>query len=428
MIRFENNQSWNNYRRQQLSGKISGIWTKPLYGGNANYPIFPYKYLTSNFCDFEKNIYSINPKVVYHLSGYGKTFNESLVSYIGESSERYAYALSKVLLESRIEYASYDEMKNSHPDDIIVSLDYINVGYLKNVLVKTSDKIKWVKMNSLHDYTKSVWMPLQFVVLYSNEVFDNEKRYNLSGVSTGTAGQETFLKSLLGAITEYLQIDSFNLWWYGGVKAKELPDDKCKKTLERVFEDWKLKELLKSFSVKFLDISFDKPVKVVLCEIYSKSDNLPKYTVGVQGGMSLEKCIYRSFMEALTVLEYSMNLCWYDSDRYINLVDKNSIDNLDDNIILYARTGKPKIVQKNFSFKENCSNGVTDILGYIKQLSIYGGYLNITPPEFSKLNLNVTRVIIPELLPICLPSFPAYTHPRFKQYGGVINHYAHPLA
>ncbi len=37
------------------------------------------------------------------------------------------------------------------------------------------------------------------------------------------------------------------------------------------------------------------------------------------------------------------------------------------------------------------------------------------------------RVMIPELIEMCIPEFSFENHPRMKQYGGVINEYPHPM-
>ena len=61
-------------------------------------------------------------------------------------------------------------------------------------------------------------------------------------------------------------------------------------------------------------------------------------------------------------------------------------------------------------------------------MSRYAGYLVITTPEFENMNLEVVRVSIPELLPLCLPSYPPYYHKRYETIGGIRNNVPHPLA
>lgn len=433
MITFQNTENWNLYRRKKLSGNVTGIWNNATFLGASSYPIFPYYYLTSGFSSFEKNIYMKSPKIVYHLSGYGASFDESLVSYVGESSERYSYTLTKKTLENNIVKLSYFELKEKFARDLVVPLKYININYPSDNIehnVSENDKIRWVKMNSLTKPGKFVWMPLQLVQMFDDESFIDEKRYANSAVSTGTASQETIIKALKSAIVEYLQIDSFNLWWFSGIEGKPMSDN-----IDFINEECfggavPFENFKNNFQIKFTDISFDKSIFVVVCEVFAKDSrgDLPKYTVGVQGGLSKSSCIYRSFMEALTVLEYSMNLCWIQPDKYLSAKNKNNIDNLDDNVLMYALKGKPKMKRVSKSFYVNKVDSTNALIKSMSNFSKYAGFLNITPVEFEYLNLNIARVIIPELLPIALPTFPPQRHPRFRQFGGVINRYAHPLA
>jgi hypothetical protein len=60
-------------------------------------------------------------------------------------------------------------------------------------------------------------------------------------------------------------------------------------------------------------------------------------------------------------------------------------------------------------------------------VSQWATYLDITPPELADTDWKVVRVLIPELLSMCLPGLPPKAHPRMAQYGGVTNEYPHPL-
>lgn len=432
VISILNDINYSSYRHSILSGKVTGIWNNILFMGTSSYPIFPYNYLTSNFSSFEKNIYKNNiPKIVYHLSGYGALFNESYISFLGESTERYSYALSKVLLKTNVIKESYNDLKSKYSSDDILPLKYINIQFEKDSInyLNEDDKIKWICMNSLIKPGKKVWIPLQFVLLADNETFQNEKKYNITAVSTGTACYDNFTGALQNALIEYEQIDSFNLWWYGGIKGKPLKYSM--QFIQKLFDNVDTKQFSSNFKIKFTDISFDKDIYVVVCEIFSsKIDNcLPKYTVGVQGGLSKSKCIYRSFMEALTVLEYSMNVAWLEPKKYIASTTREQIGNLDDNVLKYAIEGKPELKSNTFSFiSKRKSNTLKQQLENLSSLSKYAAYLDISPIEFKNLGFTIVRVIVPELLPVSMPTYPPKYHPKYKEIGGIKNTNVHPMA
>ena len=280
-------------------------------------------------------------------------------------------------------------------------------------------------MNSLSSPTDPFFAPLQLVVSGGSLIYPEEKEYTLSAVSTGTACHETILQALDNALIECLQIDSFELWWYGGKRGIPVALD-MQQFLKRYFNSNRISVFLDNFSITFTDITFDKCISIYVCEIVSRMPGLPKYTVGVQGGYSREKTLYRCLMEALSVLEYNMGLPWMDHSRWKAVTaDIKNIKNFDDNVIKYAKYGKPFLQtrQSNFAAVKKCS-----ALSYVKRNHPCSGYLVITAPEFQNLNLEVVRVCIPELIALSLPSYPPQYHPRFLSNEGIGNYAAHPLA
>lgn len=437
MINIRNDLSYNQLRWKLLSGNVTGIWeNNNFFLGSSSYPIMKYHYITANFVNFEKHISKKMPKISYHLSGYGINFAEALVSFIGESAERYTYSLLPAIVKDRIVFASYDELTKEYKSDLVCDLKYINSYYSSRDhenYVTSTDAIQWIAMNSLIYPEKKVWMPLQLVTMYTEEMFPNEKRYTTSAVSTGTACHESIDKSVENALIEYLQIDSFNLWWYGGFKVKDIKIDITQNISCWFEEQVAVKSFLSNFNVRFSDISFDKTIYVVLCEIEAKNqdDNLPKYTVGVQGGYSLDKSIYRAFMECLTVLEYNMNVSWTDNEKFLAVTQETRIiDNLDDNVIYYSKYGKPTLQYSSnqMNSSELKVTNLKSLLEELPKISEYAAFLDITPSEFRYMNCEVSRVILPELLSIHLPSYPPYHHVRYEELGGVVNNIPHPIA
>lgn len=434
MIKIENNPEYNEVRKKILGGSITSIWKgNKFFKGARSFPLVNFNYLTSEFSDFEKNIFSENQKMVYHLSGYGVNYNEAVASYIGESSERYTFASFYSIIKDFIIVSSYSQLVERYGKDKVCALEFLNAYFRpKNSehYINKDDQLQWIEMNSLVYLGEKVFIPLQFIVSNNGNIFKNEKNFMTSAVSTGTACHETIAKSLENAVIEYLQIDSFNLWWYGGVKGENIDIDLFKFLLKYFRNEDRVQKFIENFDVEFTDISYDKGIDIIVCEIFAKKENLPKYTVGVQGGKGMEKVLYRGLMECLAVLEYNMNLPWMDESTYKSITkNKVDINNLDDNVTLYAKYGKPKTVKHEYSFyKEyNLEKGY-NVIDEIKRFSKYAGFLRITLPEFEGLNLEVFRISIPELLPLCLPSYPPYYHQRYKKIGGIKNNVPHPLA
>jgi len=65
----------------------------------------------------------------------------------------------------------------------------------------------------------------------------------------------------------------------------------------------------------------------------------------------------------------------------------------------------------------------------IKKLKKLGWHfltLDLTLPDVEECGFYVTKVLIPELVQLSLPSYPFFAHPRYKKFG-IKNKLPHPL-
>lgn len=147
MLSTENNLNYNLQRRNILGGKVTSIWNEnSIFVGARSHPILDFTYLTSNFSDFEKNVYEQEQKMIYHLSGYGTSFNEALVSYIGESSERYTFASFYNIIKYYIITKSYNEMCVEFGEDNVCPLELINSSYALRCEGQSSSRFSTVPL------------------------------------------------------------------------------------------------------------------------------------------------------------------------------------------------------------------------------------------------------------------------------------------
>lgn len=427
---IQNNSNYLKNRMRLLGGHLSGIWEQnTFFIGDSPFPLPQINYVTATLTNVSPLVYNGSMKILYHLSGYGSTYDEARLSFLGESSERYSFSMMPATLKQDIETNSYTSMVEKYGYDSVLPLEYINIfpdNYPVDKL-KVDDKISWVKMQSILDPDKVIYQPSQLVMFKKPQ--DREKRINISAVSTGTASHETINQAVENSLIEYLQIDSYNLWWYGGHKGIEIAVD-VESLFKKYFKSFS-KSFLEQFDVKFTDISFDKYIYVVVCEIYGKNENKPSYTVGLQGAYTLEKALYRGLMETLTEMAYSINMSWLKPEllkKSHTLVGQ--MDDLDKNVAYYTLHNKPSMKTNSTTIETNKtkSKNLKELIAYNKELLQWAGITNITPHEFGNLNLNVTRIIAPSMLPVCMPSYPPVNHPRYQATGGLINHVEHPMA
>ncbi|WP_051681507.1 YcaO-like family protein [Virgibacillus alimentarius] len=416
-------------RMRHFDGKIAGLWKSPeKFYRLRSFPLPDFHFITSDYPEFEKFVYGQDIHFTYHLSGYGKLYNESRMSFLGESAERFAYASQYLGLQHLIIKKSFETLqKEVDAGDRVCPLDYVNLLYGENDInfIQPTDKISWVKMNALTEPGKHVYIPLQLMVSGTHFLKEDEKIAVANAVSTGTASHETFEQSLEAALIEIYQLDSYNLYWYGGLRCPDITDA-WKELVAKIIGDASFYDY---FDVNIIDITLDKPIPIAMCEIVSDLPYTPKYTVGIQGAYTLERAVYRSVMETLAIVEYNMNASWTHTETFQSVMDQKTFDNLDDNVLYYARKGKPE----NLAFRDSplhasrLSINLKDLVKSLQAFSKYAAFLNITPPDFVGSQQVITRIIVPELLPLCIPSFPQVYHPRYNDIGGILNDLVHPL-
>ena len=189
------------------------------------------------------------------------------------------------------------------------------------------------------------------------------------------------------------------------------------------------KRFWEKFDIKVSDISFDKPINIYACEIYGKEQGLPQYAIGIQGGIDIYNSIYRGILEGLTILEYAYNYKFINEEGYnkVNREKTNDFYDLDKNVIYYAKYGKSKIREKECCcWNQDKIKQEGELFQYVKNTYRYAGFLDITPYDVRGVGFYIGRVIIPELIPLYLPSSIPQKHPRFQEYE-VINYDPHPM-
>ena len=433
MMVLRNHDALSRRRMAAMQDPVTGVYQYgQRFQGVRNAPLPCFRYATARLTGFEKMLGRTDETLTYHLCGYGLTPGESLVSLVGETAERFSYVASQALLGDRVVRASYaDLVRDCEANgDRLCPLSLVNVVYDPGTphWVEETDELTWLRMTSASDTSRCVLIPLQMVLPYSSGLFADEPRILPSAVSTGTACHETFEHALENCLIEYFQIDSFNLWWFAGVESPVVRTDTAECLEKWGFSRPEVREFARDFEVTFHDITLDKPMPIFVCEIRAHRSGLPQYTVGVQGAWDREHALYRAFMECLAVLDYNMNSVWLDADHTASDADEEKacrIDNLDDNVALYARRG--------CSGRSTCGITAEALVGGVGRVNglsdfPHAGFLDITAPEFAALGMCVVRLVVPELIPMCLPSFPQRRHPRYALAGGVVNDAPHPLA
>ena len=446
--------SYNNVLRQfnEVSGSQSGILSSmvvPL----SNYIGEPtLKSITGTMPNYHKQILSRGQDVQYHIIGYGSYYEEAFIKYIGESIERYATLVGSSMLEHKIEYASYKDISKKGKT---MPLKYMNVFtnsqinqikkrklILCDKQVKEDDIVGWIKCPSLFNPDEGIYVPMQMLFIgYQNNLNYNEYRY-IPAFSTGTASHKSYYKALKNSIIEYIQIDAFMINWYTKRKTKRvnIDDDIINKILRKhnIYGD------NSSYEIIPLYITLDDMYLPNFSVVLKRRDNqVPYMLLGVQADTDPKHGLLRGIMEALPIAQSAFyNTIFYDEAiKQVTSPDPWFID-LDKNVLFYAMPhrmnekqnvlfdmidGNMNITDINPCGGKSAKEDVKYLINELKKVSEYAVVLDITPPETRKKGWYVTRVLVPEILEMCIPDYPFANHPRMLQYGGVKNEYPHPM-
>ncbi len=385
----------------------------------------------------------------YHLAGYGLYNEEALVKLMGESVERYAAMAAIRLFTDEFRYATRRELAAEEP---CLPLEYLGIFTPEQQATLASrihrycdrpptedDVISWVRCPSLVRPGEYVWVPTQLFFLgFTRNPEHNDLMFTPS-FSTGTAAHISLENALRNALIEAIQIDAFILNWYTDTPAPEVvvddPDLQRQYELMGLGPDSEYQPRISYLTRPEL------PMPTLGVFLERKAEALPQLSFGVQGDGDPKYALLRGTLESAAILSLGIHTAIFDTTTVYAGVNTSPYLDLDTNVMYYASPQdaerKREVVDQRFQGSVKLSEiprlgtGDDDVLPELIRMvagvSEWACYLDITPPELADTEWKVMRVLIPELLSMCLPGLPAKAHPRMKQYGGVTNELPHPL-
>jgi thiazole/oxazole-forming peptide maturase SagD family component len=389
-------------------------------------------------------------QVQYHLSGYGLYNEEALIKLMGESVERYAAMAAIRLFDHEFRYASWREISQEGP---VLPLEYLGIldpeqqrtlaGRLHRYTDRpptADDVIAWVRCPSLTRPGEDIWVPAQLFFLGFTSHPEHRDLLFTPSFSTGTAAHVSLEKALRNALIEAVQIDSFILNWYTPHPAPAV-----------VLDDEDVLRVLRTmglgpdseYRVRAIHLTLPElPLPTIGVYMDRRTDILPMFSFGVQGDADPRAAVLRGAMESAAILGLGMYSAIFDTTTVHASVNSSPYLDLDTNVLYYASpqdaASKRRIIDERFAGSVKLSEidplpdpagdgGLDALLRMVAGVSEWATYLDITPPELADTEWKVVRVLIPELLSMCLPGMPPKAHPRMLRYGGVTNEQPHPL-
>jgi thiazole/oxazole-forming peptide maturase SagD family component len=398
---------------------------------------------------YHKVLLSPHLEMQYHLSGYGSFYEEALIRVAGEAIERYSLMVAQYGLADKIRYASYEEVAK---DGLVVPFDYLrpfsdadyeklNRGQYRGLRrLEPADVVGWVSCPSLFDAGSEIWVPAQMLFVgYKLSAAHGEVAF-CPGFSTGTAAHTSLAKALQNALLESIEIDALMLHWYTDFTAPEVivDDLTIAGLVPKLFAADSRYELL-ALDLKVLD---GVDAHVLGAVLVNKKRDRPFIVFGAQGHLDPVRGFYRALMEAVAIAFLGIYGPLYLPQEYFASTAGATFTDLDRNVAFFASPEdseeKRAVIRKLIGGRRVLSgmkshdsgDAGADVARLVRQLSSvsrYGVYLDVTPPETRGRGWTVMRVLLPELVTMCVPGVPYREHPRFKVYGGVRNEFPHPL-
>lgn len=359
----------------------------------------------------------------YHIGGSGFFRDEALIRTLGESVERYAQLVGYLNYAKKALVCTYQQLPEAQRI-CQKKFEFFDDRQYKNNFFPFSSfsadaEISWAPGLDCETQQMS-YLPAQLIFVGYNLV--TGEPWLGSAVTTGTAVHSKDDQAHISAVLELIQLDTAMGFWYSQQQAQRiLIDDSL----------IGLNGLLNKAACKFgSEINFyllknpDMP-GLTVAAVFRQKYQLPRVAIGLGVDFSLESAMYKAYLEAVGVFHLAKLQSVYVSQSQDGF-DPSAMSNLDDNVSWYAQGNKlehinfkfpiagPVLAAKNIS-QENLN--LKDLLDSFTKTNkkIYSFDLNIR--ESKELNLIVARYYSPDLLALCLPSFPTLKHKRYQAYG-----------
>lgn len=369
-------------------------------------------------CDFTE-LADLPGEVDLGLGGKGKTLEETMMSSIGETVERYCLCWPEEA-EKMVE-ATYEEMEEN---ERVVDYEYLDIF---------SDETREHQLGPFDPDTPIYWtsgtdlrtgeeryVPTEHVWMGMGPVSDRPSRF--MGTSNGCAAGWSLDSALLGSIYELVERDAFMQMWAKQDKPDQIDIDEYPRVRE--FRDEHIDN--EHLDVTLIDFGSSFDIPTIGSIVVNRRDDTPKFMLGGGSSVDLEEAMIDAMVETIQGWPYAAEMIMQHDGSEITMADMN--DNFDMNVLFYALPdqfekvehlleGETVDIEAKYDFPEDASEWSTgEELDYcLEQLHAEGCVpvaFDLTTRDVKELGFDVTRVFIPELVMLSPPSLLPAEHPK----------------
>ncbi len=402
---------------KRLIGEKTGIIKRISYlpPGRDEPPVYISKPVTPNI----SKIIGANKEDIKldTVSGKGFSVEESITTCIGETAER--YCLHTPDSPSRLLNGSYRDICDDHT---LIDYKFIDIHNIdeKDDIQKLNKQISlnWTSGTSIFG-GGNVYIPDSLVWFR----YDKEDRY-LASTSNGCAAGTRFEDAVANSILEVIERDSMMRTWCLQSSPKVIND--IPEELEPTLSSFNEREYEVDFFV--LESSIDFPV--IACLLQNNNIQYPKCVIGCSASFSIPTAMKNALAEAGQGWIFAETLLINHNIEDIN--NKNKYLNFKKNHIYYSCGEGSDTLLELFSNSNKVNIESLPKFGELESvLSHMNGICNpivvdITTNDIRDAGFFVVRTLIPELIPLTLPSELPIKHPEL--INREVTNLPHPLA
>jgi ribosomal protein S12 methylthiotransferase accessory factor len=349
----------------------------------------------------------------------GLTLQDAMMRAIGEAVERYAACFYD---EESIVFATYRELERKGVEAIaperfpLFSQEQYSLPGNPFKKFTKDTLIGWTEGISLTT-GRRILVPAQVVYLsYTPKGKEVPIAYS---TSSGCATAFSYEEALLKGAYEVIERDAVMIIWYSQIQPPKLDISSC---------DWLSELYRKRFRRTFIDyhflyITLDIDIPIVMCLMLDHRSQEPVFMTGAAANLDPEQAVFKALLEAgqgrsyiklLTIAFPNENIDphrIYDFERNLRYYSvPENFDRYAKFLLKSKQTVKLREVPNKSS--ADIKLNLRIVINLLEKKNFTPIAIDHTQEDLRKIGLKVVRVLVPELVPLGVPSVPFAGNPR----------------
>lgn len=348
------------------------------------------------------------------VSGKGSTLKTSVTTCVGEAVERYCLLFDH---EDLLRVGTHRELDADYH-----VVDFSQIDRYTDDQIERHDQIGPVERD-----TEMTWCPATNLISGAETfvpaellLYDIPDEYPSTyiGTTNGAAAGASLSSAVLSGLYEYIERDAIMRMWY----TQTTPSQLSVRQFDIVSPSFAPKSETNHLSVHLFTADTPLAVPVVGCAIVDERDQMPKFVVGGGAGPTHEDAIQDALAEAAQVRPYVFRM--RQKRGSVGQVDEQNISNFNDNVLYYAapeQFDKVSFLLEGETVEPTAprdtdgdSSELQWLLGQMQEHDMTPLALDVTSADVQETGTTVVKTLVPELLPLSVPSIPHAHHPRVR--------------